>query len=91
MIRIALGMFAASTILVAQPSREMNDLNWMEFRELVPAKIETVLLKVDGVESAEVSFTASRVNVAVADETDVTILIDRIHRLGYRVLESKKA
>jgi creatinine amidohydrolase len=28
-----------------QPStREMNDLNWMEFRELVPAKIQTVLL-----------------------------------------------
>jgi creatinine amidohydrolase len=28
----------------AQSTREMNDLNWMEFRELVPAKIETVLL-----------------------------------------------
>ena len=55
------------------------------------SKIETVLKKVEGVESAEVSFTASRVNVVFADETDVTILIDRIHRLGYRVLESKKA
>lgn len=54
-------------------------------------KIETVLRKVDGVESADVSFTASKVNVVFADETDVTILIDRIHRLGYRVLESKKA
>lgn len=28
----------------AQTTREMNDLNWMEFRELVPAKITTVLL-----------------------------------------------
>ncbi|MBN2850706.1 MAG: heavy metal-associated domain-containing protein [Erysipelotrichaceae bacterium] len=54
-------------------------------------KIETVLLKVDGVESAEVSFTSSKVNVAFEDTVDVTILIDRIHRLGYRVLESKKA
>lgn len=28
----------------ALPSREMNDLNWMEFRDLVPARIQTVLL-----------------------------------------------
>ena len=37
-----------STILAmalsAQSTREMNDINWMEFRELVPSKIETVLL-----------------------------------------------
>jgi hypothetical protein len=31
------------------------------------------------------------VNVVFGDEVDVTVLIDRIHRLGYRVLESKKA
>jgi creatinine amidohydrolase len=31
--------------LAAQtPSRDLADLNWMEFRELVPAKIQTVLL-----------------------------------------------
>ncbi len=32
--------------LVAQqsPSRRMDDLNWMEFREIVPAKVKTVLL-----------------------------------------------
>jgi creatinine amidohydrolase len=35
-------LLAASAF--AQSTREMNDLNWMEFRELVPAKIETVLL-----------------------------------------------
>ena len=29
---------------LAQTTREMNDLNWMEFRDLVPSKIETVLL-----------------------------------------------
>ncbi|HZT38720.1 MAG TPA: creatininase family protein [Bryobacteraceae bacterium] len=28
----------------AQSTREMNDLNWMEFRELVPSRIETALL-----------------------------------------------
>ncbi len=32
-------------IALAQPStREMNDINWMEFRELVPSRIDTVLL-----------------------------------------------
>jgi creatinine amidohydrolase len=28
----------------APATRELNDLNWMEFRELVPAKVKTVLL-----------------------------------------------
>jgi len=28
----------------AQSTREMNDLNWMEFKELIPAKVQTVLL-----------------------------------------------
>lgn len=34
----------ASTSLFAQSTREMNDLNWMEFRDLVPSRIKTVLL-----------------------------------------------
>jgi len=36
-------LFAAATALSAQ-EREMERINWMEFRELVPAKIRTVLL-----------------------------------------------
>lgn len=32
------------SVLPAQSTREMNDLNWMEFRELVPVRINTVLL-----------------------------------------------
>lgn len=31
-------------LLRAQSTREMNDLNWMEFKELVPSKIQTLLL-----------------------------------------------
>ena len=34
----------------AQSTREMNDLNWMEFGELVPAKIRTVLLPTGTIE-----------------------------------------
>ena len=39
-------LLLASLPLAAQnPStREMNDINWMEFKEVVPAKINTVLL-----------------------------------------------
>lgn len=30
--------------LLAQTTRELNDLNWMEFHELVPAKVKTLLV-----------------------------------------------
>ncbi|MBL8234871.1 MAG: creatininase family protein [Bryobacterales bacterium] len=33
-----------SVALAAQTTREMNDINWMEFREWVPSRIQTVLL-----------------------------------------------
>jgi creatinine amidohydrolase len=33
------------------PSRSMDDLNWMEFREIVPAKVKTVLLTTGTVEA----------------------------------------
>lgn len=40
-----LSLLSAAALLAQQPSTyEMNDLNWMEFRELVPSKIDTVLL-----------------------------------------------
>jgi creatinine amidohydrolase len=38
------GCLLACSALAAQTTREMNDLNWMEFRELVPARVQTVLL-----------------------------------------------
>lgn len=37
-------LLALSLPAGAQTTREMNDLNWMEFRELVPARVQTVLL-----------------------------------------------
>jgi len=44
--RVALISLAAIPLagIRAQTTREINDLNWMEFRELVPVKIQTVLL-----------------------------------------------
>ncbi|HET7712573.1 MAG TPA: creatininase family protein [Thermoanaerobaculia bacterium] len=42
-IRALLSLLFAAFPLLAQ-EREMERVNWMEFRELVPAKIETVLL-----------------------------------------------
>ena len=43
MIRLAL-LLSLAACASAQTTREMNDINWMEFRELVPNKIQTVLL-----------------------------------------------
>ena len=42
-MRLALALLFAS-LVGAQTSRELGDLNWMEFRDLVPARISTVLL-----------------------------------------------
>jgi creatinine amidohydrolase len=42
---------AALTAARAQSTREINDLNWMEFRELVPAKIQTLLIPTGTVEA----------------------------------------
>lgn len=41
---LLLTLFAAAPWLGAQSTREMNDLNWMEFKEVVPSKVSTVLL-----------------------------------------------
>ena len=38
------GQFAIPAAGQQLPSRWMDDLNWMEFREIVPAKVKTVLL-----------------------------------------------
>jgi len=47
-MRTLLILLAAVSTAFAQQqeptSRDMNDLNWMEFKELVPARIQTVLL-----------------------------------------------
>lgn len=47
---LCLLLFAAS-LAYAQTTREMNDMNWMEFRELVPSKIDTVLLPLGTMEA----------------------------------------
>lgn len=44
-IALAVALSVVPVVSRAQPStREMTDINWMEFRELVPAKVPTVLL-----------------------------------------------
>lgn len=44
MIRTLLFVLLLRLPLLAQSTRDMNDLNWIEFRELVPLKIDTVLI-----------------------------------------------
>ena len=55
-------------------------------------KIEMVLKKTNGVEEVSVAFTSSKVKVEYNETlVEAVELIDKIHRLGYRVMESKKA
>lgn len=51
------GAFAFASF--GQQSRELNDLNWIEFREMVPAKFETVLLPVGTMEAHGVANTGA--------------------------------
>lgn len=44
MIRIVIVVFLLTVTGIAQSTREMDRINWMEFREIVPSKIDTVLL-----------------------------------------------
>jgi len=49
---VFVGSALATSALGQQlPSRCMDDLNWMEFREIVPAKVKTVLLTTGTVEA----------------------------------------
>jgi len=38
-MRILLLLALAAGVLCAQTTRDMNEINWMEFRELVPSKV----------------------------------------------------
>ncbi|MFB3825675.1 MAG: creatininase family protein [Bryobacteraceae bacterium] len=52
--------------LGAQTSRDMADLNWMEFRELVPAKVQTVLLPAGTLEAHGVENNGADILAPVA-------------------------
>ena len=43
--------FLVAVCAFSQTTREMNDMNWMEFREVVPSKIDTVLLPLGTMEA----------------------------------------
>ena len=49
--RLALLLTLAALAAPAQSTRELNDLNWMEFQKLVPSQIQTVLLPTGTVEA----------------------------------------
>jgi len=51
MLALALGVNPLPVQAQQFPSRSMDDLNWMEFKEIVPAKVKTVLLTTGTVEA----------------------------------------
>ncbi len=52
-------------ISYAQSTREMSDINWMEFRDLVPAKITTVLLPTGTLEAHGVANNGADITAPV--------------------------
>ena len=69
-----------AAIRAQQPSsRSMDDLNWMEFRQLVPAKIKTVILTVGTLEAHGFINNGADNTVPIAhcqfDRTDVNAFI----------------
>ena len=52
-------LFAAAVCAAAQTTRDMNELNWMEFRDLVPAKVQTVLVPTGTLEGHGVTSNGS--------------------------------
>ena len=61
------------------PTREMNDLNWIEFREIVPARVKTVLVTVGTLEPHGVvnngADNTAPVAIARAIAADVSAII----------------
>lgn len=51
MFRDALLLLVLPVLALAQSTRELNDMNWMEFREVVPSKVDTVLLPLGTMEA----------------------------------------
>src|SRR5574340_418395 len=65
-MRLGLFLLLTTATLAAQTSREMADLNWMEFRELVPAKVQTVLLPTGTLEAHGVENNGADILAPVA-------------------------
>ncbi len=65
-MRMLVPLFLFCAAAAAQSSREMGDLNWMEFREVVPAKVQTVLLPTGTVEAHGVANNGADVTAPVA-------------------------
>ena len=65
-----LGCLVAATVSAAEPSapstREMERINWMEFREWVPGKISTVLLPLGTIEPHGVTANGADIIAPVA-------------------------
>lgn len=57
----------------AQSSRQMADLNWMEFRELAPAKVATVLLATGTVEAHGVANNGADATAPVAPRVNALV------------------
>jgi creatinine amidohydrolase len=73
---LPLVLFAATSIFAADPpagpsTREMERINWMEFREWIPGKINTVLLPLGTIEPHGVTANGADILAPVAIAKDI--------------------
>lgn len=76
---VMIGLFLSRAHAQQLPSRYLDDLNWMEFREIVPAKVKTVLLTTGTLEPHGVvnngadNLAPVKIAEAIAPEADALI------------------
>jgi creatinine amidohydrolase len=79
LLALALAVPLAPAEAQELPSRHMDDLNWMEFREIVPAKVKTVILTTGTLEPHGVinngadNLAPAKIAEAVAPEVNALI------------------
>jgi creatinine amidohydrolase len=70
-MKLVFCLLSAVVPLLAQSTRDLNDLNWMEFRELVPAKVQTVLIPTGTMEAHGVANNGADNTAPVAIARDM--------------------
>jgi len=77
-MKLVFWLLAAVLPVLAQSTRDLNDLNWMEVRELVPAKVQTVLLPTGTLEAHGVANNGADNTAPVAIARDMAAGINAL-------------
>lgn len=91
---ILVGFVVALTVLAQNPrTREVDELNWMEFKDLVPGKINTVLIPTGTLEAHNVTHNGADNTVPTAIARRITPSLNALvaPTLNYGIIGSLEA